>query len=284
MADARLGQGPQPQAPFGQGQPATQQKQAFSQGSGQKRGSAPSTNARPTPVLFTGDVSTASLVGEFASGRILLAPLMEKWGERFIALPGNHDRYTSRSVRKQLFEEHFLQLPRSYPFAATLSEEVGVVGVDLSVAQTISSRGTASRAIINSAGAMVRKQRQKTPFVVVMGHYPLLYPKNVNFRWSHVLPIRDALLSELIDAGAGLYLHGHHHQRWAVRCSETPPMLCLNAGSSGMRSSTPVKQAGFLEIDIQEGRVHRITSCSLSYEDGSVIEEELPLSETCFPV
>lgn len=230
-------------------------------------------------VVFTGDVTTASLVGEFASGRVLLAPLMEKWRERFVALPGNHDRYTGRSLRNQLFEKHFLQLPRTYPFALTLSEEVGLVGVDLSVPHTLSSRGTGSKGVVQSAGAMVRKQRLHTPFVVVMGHYPLVYPKDVGFRWSHVLPVRDALLSELLDAGAGLYLHGHHHQRWAIRCSETPPMLCLNSGSAGMLSTNPVKQAGFLEIEIRQGAVASVTSCAVSLKDGSVLEEELVVSE-----
>ena len=44
-------------------------------------------------VVFSGDLTTTALRAEFALAQSLLAPLQEKWGERFFILPGNHDRY-----------------------------------------------------------------------------------------------------------------------------------------------------------------------------------------------
>src|SRR5262245_57743066 len=54
-------------------------------------------------VVFSGDLGTTSLPSEFAAGAEFMQPLLAKWGERMLLIPGNHDRYTPRSAREKWF-------------------------------------------------------------------------------------------------------------------------------------------------------------------------------------
>ena len=58
-------------------------------------------------VVFSGDMSTMSLVSEFKEAARLFAPIHEKWGDRFFCIPGNHDRYSPGSVKSGLYERYF---------------------------------------------------------------------------------------------------------------------------------------------------------------------------------
>ncbi|HEU5117451.1 MAG TPA: metallophosphoesterase, partial [Isosphaeraceae bacterium] len=57
----------------------------------------------PDHLLITGDLTTTALEVEFREARRALEPLLSD-RERVTILPGNHDRYTSGSVRRRLFE------------------------------------------------------------------------------------------------------------------------------------------------------------------------------------
>lgn len=211
-------------------------------------------------VVFTGDISTAALRGEFQDARELVAPIREKWGERFIAIPGNHDRYTRRSAKGRLFENDFLCADQSYPMTRDLGDGVGVVGVDVSTPRAFASRGALSEGELQQIAEMVERQRADTPFVIVLCHYPCDVPSGVAWQWSHGLPLADRLTEALGAAGASLYLHGHKHERWSFRPDAASEMLCACAGSSGVRSTDPMKAAGFLEIDVGDGAVEAINA------------------------
>ena len=222
-------------------------------------------------VVFSGDLTTAALISEFEGGRALFEPLREKWGERFVMIPGNHDRYTRRSTTGRLFERHALGREASYPFRMDLAEGVGLVGLDVSGPRALTSRGFLSPEDIERAAETVAAQRARTPFVVVVGHYPLVYPPDVRVSWQHALPLRERLARALVTAGAALYLHGHKHRRWALRAwlqderlavepwgsreADPPGIVCVNPGSSGFRSADPERAAGFAEITLEGGRV-----------------------------
>jgi predicted phosphodiesterase len=223
-------------------------------------------------VIFSGDVSTAALVREFDAARDLLSPLREKWGDRFIAIPGNHDRYTRRSIRQRLFERHVLGRETTYPFVQRLSEEVAVVGLDLSAARRITARGFLPDEQIGRIADLVETTRKDSPFVIVVGHYPLAYPEGMRVSWQHRLPAREKLAATLLRAGARLYLHGHKHWRWILQAEagETDDavrvgpwqrgltgsgLVSLNPGSAGLRSDDPRKAAGFLKVTVEDARI-----------------------------
>jgi len=227
-------------------------------------------------VIFTGDVSTASLISEFRSGWDLFAPLRDKWGDKFITIPGNHDRYTKNATQKRLFEKYFLQREVTYPFAVEIDNTVGLIGIETCGPRTITSRGSLTPRRIDQIIDLVESEKKKKEVVLVAGHYPLIYPPNKEASWQHTLPFRQILLKRLLEAGVTLYLHGHVHHRWVLqvselngnvtvsnydqRSNESSGMLCLNAGSSGLEGSEPTRAAGFLEIVLDQGKVVSIES------------------------
>jgi hypothetical protein len=147
---------------------------------------------------------------------------------------------------------------------------VGVVGLDHSVPRPITARGGFGDEDLEALARLYREQQKETPFVIVLGHYPLIYPEGVHDSWQHMLPRRLDLLRLLLELHAPLYLHGHKHRRWTVRASlqnniltaspwrgpkEGEGALCVNSGSAGLLSDTDAEKAGFVEITIDAGSV-----------------------------
>src|SRR4051794_8062060 len=99
------------------------------------------TGVAPDHVLITGDLSTTALAREFRDARAALAPL---WVDpaRVTAIPGNHDRYTTGSVRYRQFEEWFgmFSPPGPYPWLRALDGETAILGLDATRSH-ISARG-----------------------------------------------------------------------------------------------------------------------------------------------
>ena len=228
-------------------------------------------------VVFSGDISTTSMIAEFRAGREALAAVRDKWGERFVAIPGNHDRYTRRACRQKLFEKHFLERPASYPFAGQVTPQVGLVGIDLSGARIWSARGTVTRPAIEEIGDAIAAQKRRTPFVIVVGHYPLALQAGVTPRWGRALPLRAQLLRQVADAGANLYLHGHEHRRRAVLPYGREGLVCVDAGSAGLRSDQPERAAGFVQIDVEADRVSSVQAAALCRHQGQSVLHEWPL-------
>ena len=198
-------------------------------------------------VLFSGDLTTTSLRREFEAGRRLLQPLLDRWNGRFIAIPGNHDRYTSRAARQQLFETLFHNGGRELPFTTNLDERWTLVGFDCSVPRHISSRGRLQPELLGRLDAILVRLQEQGRRIAVMGHYPLLYPEGIRPSWEHVLPERALLLAMLKRRGVSLYLHGHSHRRWLIQADG---LTHLNCGSAGMVGSHPARQPGYLRIHL----------------------------------
>lgn len=206
-------------------------------------------------VLFSGDLTTTSHPEEFRVGRKLLAPLLARWGERFIAIPGNHDRYTPKAVQARYFERLFLEDEQRYPFARDLSAQWALVAFDCSLPHLVSSHGVYSAAIHADVKRLVQERRATGREVIVMGHYPLAYP-GVRRRpvWSaldqHGLR-GSARAAELFETGgARLYLHGHEHRVWSVPLGAGA--RSLNCGSCGQKLRGPGKGASYLRITLED--------------------------------
>ena len=122
--------------------------------------------------LFSGDLSTASLRAEFEAGRRLFAPLIERNPGRWIAIAGNHDRYTPCAQRQRLFERHFSGSERSYPYTVDLNDQWTLVVIDCSVARLLTARGRLSQADLEQLDHMLVAQQSRGRRLAVMGHYP----------------------------------------------------------------------------------------------------------------
>ena len=83
---------------------------------------------KPDWVLFSGDFTTTSLGREFSRARAALAPVEG----RIRAVPGNHDRYTRRDIRRRTFESHLGPWagPGTWPYFEELGNGVWLAGID----------------------------------------------------------------------------------------------------------------------------------------------------------
>jgi 3',5'-cyclic AMP phosphodiesterase CpdA len=206
-------------------------------------------------VLFTGDLTTTALKREFAAGRDLVHPLVRRWEDRFIAIPGNHDRYTHRATHSRLFETHFQSPHGDLPFAVDLNDQWTLVAFDCAVPRRVSSRGHVSPQMMESLEQQLAEQHARGRSLIAAGHYPLLYPGHHKPGWEHILPQRDEVLRLLQAHGVQAYLHGHVHHRWRL---DAGGLTHLNCGSSGLNGRVPARRPGYLKLTLGEDGLARV--------------------------
>lgn len=199
-------------------------------------------------VIFSGDASTLSQPGEFRRAADLFQPIREKWGERLFAIPGNHDRYTPKTVRARRFETFFPYATLDTVRSQDLGDGLVVVAFDVCIPCKVRSNGRISTERAEQLDAELAKYVDKS--VILVGHYPYAVPPGVEESWEHKLLDAERLAAVIAKHQPTAYLHGHKHVRWALREPDTESTLCLNCGSAGMRSSSTAKQAGFLTFEI----------------------------------
>ncbi len=219
-------------------------------------------------VLFSGDLTTASLKSEFDRARELLKNIRGQWKDHCIFIPGNHDRYTPRAGREGYFETRFLGFSQDYPFMRSLSGNWNLVCFDCSVPRAISSRGQIDREQMEKLDGYLEAAGAASRNVLVMGHYPLVYPDGVRVGWDHELPGRSRVLELLAKHGVRAYLHGHTHQGWAL---EHAGIIHLNCGSAGMMDTRSGRMPGFVVIDVENRGAIRLKSVRMqSLEPGDL--------------
>jgi hypothetical protein len=203
----------------------------------------------PDHVLITGDLTTTALPSEFRAARQALAGLLAD-PEKATVLPGNHDRYSSGSVRSRLFEETFGEFAPQEPYAwlRWLDQETAILGLDPTRAH-ISAKGLLPPAQLERARKLLADPLRRPPRLLVACHYPVLAPP------AYFLELRAKCLANagevcewLAGIGPHLYCCGHVHAAWAFTPAELPDQLCLNPGAPLLRDATGLRLPGFLEI------------------------------------
>lgn len=233
-------------------------------------------------VLFSGDMTTMSLESEFRDAATAFAPLYDKWGENLILIPGNHDRYSPRSVRSGFYEKYF---PRGHPgsgkrvFSKRLGANLSLIGFDASRPFMVRSNGLLDEALEEELNSEFIAHKESNDRIILMGHFPYSYPNGQIPRWDHKL-LRDEALAELISNHEPIaYLHGHKHARWYVKDPRTPNTICLNAGPAGMRSGSPDKRSGWITFDVSDvGKISELTKVHLM-DNGEPFSEALKEEE-----
>ncbi len=235
-------------------------------------------------VIFTGDLTTAALRSEFEQARMLLEPVLERWPGRFHAIPGNHDRYTRGATRRRHFEQLFLQSDQEYPFIVRLKGRWSLIGFDCSVPRVFSSRGSMSDMAIAGLERALAAERDAGRELLVMGHYPLVYPDWLRPSWEHVLPERARLTWLMREFGVRVYLHGHKHHRWLL---EAEGLLHLNCGSAGMDGLGAARRPGFVKLRLEGERIsaralHLASGWRPEHSGEGWVEHDLPPQATHF--
>jgi 3',5'-cyclic AMP phosphodiesterase CpdA len=187
-------------------------------------------------VIVTGDLSTTSQKEEFATAASFLQEI-ERQGISVFTLPGNHDQYTRRAFKQQLFYQFFeSQFPESaynlkeHKLTATrLADRWWLIALDTAVATSLfSSRGYFSpktEALLTQALSAIPPGDR----VILANHFPFFQtdmpPKRLG---------RGNALKRLLTQfpNVAFYLHGHTHRHCIadLRASQLP--IVLDSGST----------------------------------------------------
>lgn len=203
-------------------------------------------------VLITGDLTTTALPSEFRGAREALAPLLAD-PAKVTVLPGNHDRYTTGSVRRRTFEEFFGEFAPAgeYPWLRPLDAETAILGLDPTRSH-ITARGYLPPDQLARARQLVLDPATRPRRLILACHYPLQAPATHarELAKKRLLNASEAR-SWLAGIGPHLYCCGHVHAAWAFTPADLPEQLCLNSGAPLLRDPTGIHPPGFLEIILE---------------------------------
>jgi 3',5'-cyclic AMP phosphodiesterase CpdA len=205
----------------------------------------------PDHILITGDLTTTALPDEFRDARAALADLLID-STRVTVIPGNHDRYTTGSVRYRQFEEWFgvFAPPGAYPWLRPLDDNTAILGLDATRSH-LSARGYLPPEQLAHARDLLADPSGRPRRLIVACHYPLAAPGPYA---AELAPKRmknaPDVAAWLAAVGPHLYCCGHVHAAWSFVPEAVPQQLCLNAGAPLLRDPTGLRPPGFLEIDL----------------------------------
>ena len=204
-------------------------------------------------ILITGDLTTTALKAEFLDAREALAEILAD-PERVTIIPGNHDRYTTNSVRYRQFEKYFGAFAPSegYPWLRHLDPYTAILGLDPTRSH-ISARGYLPPIQIATAREMLANHSDRLRRLIVASHYPVVAPRGHAGELKHKKLKNDREVADwLAEIGPHAYCCGHVHAAWAFVPPSLPNQLCLNSGAPLLRDRTGLRPPGFLEIEMHD--------------------------------
>lgn len=225
-------------------------------------------------VLFTGDATQTSLLREFQKAKEAFEPVRDK----LLAVPGNHDYYTTGTLIYRRFERVFLDMPKfpkseenasdrfifnKYPWVKNISDEVKIVGLNCAY-PSFQAFGTVKEKQIRILEKEIEDSKSKNQKLVILNHFQYAYPDNIKVKTSHKLHNAGKLIKVLRKAHKAVYIHGHIHKPWIIMPEQTPNVLSISAISSGMQKQDKPFGLGFyeLELDGENVKVHKHTPVS----------------------
>ncbi len=189
-------------------------------------------------VLLGGDLSTTSLLEEFEKAARFVKRISQPW----IAVPGNHDRYTYRSSRQNHFYRYFTNKRKeiSHPVEFFTLKDYGIevhpigpngwiIALDTTRATNLySSQGLFSEkleAYLEEALALIPKNDP----VLLFNHYPFFLNDE-----SRRNLVRGEALQALLKRHPRirLYLHGHTHRHTIADLQPNHLPVILDSGSA----------------------------------------------------
>ena len=205
----------------------------------------------PDHVLITGDLTTTALTSEFLAARVELSDVLNLPGGATV-IPGNHDRYTSSSVRSHKFEQYFGEYGGGdgFPFVKHLDPRTVILALDPTRSH-ISARGLMPPGQLVRAHALLESAEVRDKRLIVACHYPLAAPPNYERELEFKRLNNAGDVADLLrPVGPHLFCCGHVHAAWAFTPVILPDQLCLNSGAPLLRDHTGYRLPGFLQIDL----------------------------------
>ncbi len=188
-------------------------------------------------VFITGDLSTTSAEGEFALAQEFVESL-KRANLNVYVLPGNHDQYTAKAYRDQLFYQFFetqytpcsrFNLKKDGLTLAPLAPNWSLILLDTALATSlISSCGLFNRELEEKLETAL-KEIPSTHNFILANHFPFFHndsPRKMLKRGSELRGILER------NPQIRLYIHGHTHRHCIadLRASNLP--IVLDSGST----------------------------------------------------
>jgi 3',5'-cyclic AMP phosphodiesterase CpdA len=223
-------------------------------------------NQQPDLVIISGDLTAQALESEFATAREALEPVLKQFPTFMV--PGNHDRYTTRSQTDRVMERHFsdwMHLNDSGIGRLDLGD-VTVLGLDPNRPTWFNATGVIPQRQLEALEHELAQESLRDRFIVLVIHYPVLGPSgSIYDNWHHGLLNAQALVDLLKGAPAQpkLIVHGHKHHGYTVPLhlsDDQRPIPIFNCGSSGYARTPDGKRAGATNV--------------YTIENGSLIDTE----------
>ena len=140
------------------------------------------TELDPSTILFTGDLTTTALSGEFEQVRNAIAPAVAH--TQAVIVPGNHDRYTFTSSRVKRMERIIGGLvPNDFPHSASLSCKWHLASLNSGSPNIISSRGRLGEQQLSRFKQLLQTIPPDIG-LVIQNHYPIIAPPDAHQPWS----------------------------------------------------------------------------------------------------
>ena len=212
--------------------------------------------------MITGDLTTTSSLGEFEKAREFVNAL-EAVGMKVFVIPGNHDQYTKRAHKDQLFYNYFPSQWEQYDLikdgltTQKLDKNWWLVGLDNAIATSwFCSSGYFSE-LGEKKLIEFLESRKADEHVILMNHFPFFPHEPLRKRLQRGNALREILVR---FPQVKFYCHGHTHRHCIadLRASQLP--FIMNSGC------TPHRHIGFwhsLEIS-----GNQITTEVFSWQDG----------------
>lgn len=187
-------------------------------------------------VLLGGDFTSSSMPEEFKLAKNWTNKLSSKW----IAIPGNHDQYTTRSAKNKLFYQYFTNanpiigsLSKKRCEAHKIGENLWVVAMDTSCPnQGKSARGIFSKEHEAELEAIL-SQIPNTHQVILLNHYPF-FQQECKDRQLEGGEALERLLRR--HPKIVLYLHGHTHRHSCADLRQDNLPIVLDSGSCSLKT------------------------------------------------
>jgi len=198
-------------------------------------------NQNPDCLVITGDITSLATEEEFSLAMETLKPVLQKFKDRVLLLPGNHDVLTQDAVRDKLFEKAFSNIVNhslsEYPIEVRFNN-IRLIGLNPCVPNRLLSTGTYPQNQLDKLKQLLSKPSELC--TVLASHYPILDHKDQLYHQVdayHSASNGQSLVDVLNGAECkpSLFIHGHIHKGYITKLSFSKgiEMIHANPGSSG---------------------------------------------------
>jgi len=176
---------------------------------------------KPDAVVCTGDLGSIAEPSEFERALAVLKPLAERYGERFMYVPGNHDAYVGHQRNRTVLERTCLELNGfgrdAFPMERVFGN-VRFIMVDAAAPMPPwKSAGLLTDDARQRLEAMLQRPREDGERRVVVCHFPMVDYYGGSLGWRRKINIENDLRKWAEDKLFDVLLCGHLHRPFVWR-------------------------------------------------------------------